>query len=71
MIAITLRFGVVLEDATHGVAGETYMVSPGFAASLLATDRAQLAAPIPAPGRDDAPVVPVVAGKPAQKRTRS
>jgi hypothetical protein len=76
MPTITLRWGVVLEDATVGQPGETHTVSDGFAAGLIARGRAVLAEPIPKdPAEGPAPVpmsepVAVVDGKPAQKRRR-
>jgi hypothetical protein len=81
--AITLRWGVVLEDATVGQAGETHTVSDSFACALIARGRAVLAVqsdPPPMPkDPSDGPVpvvllasapVPVVDGKAAHARRR-
>ncbi len=63
MPAITLRWGVVLEDATVGQPGETHVVSEGFACGLIARGRAVLAAqsdPPPMPKDPSDGPVPVV-----------
>ncbi len=86
MTTVTLRWGVVLEDATVGQAGETHEVSSGFAAQLIARGRAvavtdDTTEPVPVPVPKDpadgptpvvmeSTIVPTVDGRAAKRRTR-